>query len=276
MATSETARPDRAVGELGVTWPRITVVTCSYNQGKFLEETLLSVINQRYPNLEYIVVDGGSTDNSVEIIRKYESHLTWWVSERDSGQSDALAKGFEKASGEILCWLCSDDLLEQGALVEVGRFFADHDDADVVYGDTIFIDESGTITRRYKTFPFSSWLMLNTANYVPQPSTFWRRRIYERVGGLDRSLHMWLDQDLWLRFAETTELHHVRRYWSRLRQYPEIKTLNPAWKDITHAERRRIETRYLGERADSIRLATRALAKGIRVALKIARGCYWA
>jgi glycosyltransferase involved in cell wall biosynthesis len=254
-------------------YPKITIVTCSYNQGKFLEEAILSVLDQGYPNLEYIVIDGGSTDNSVEIIRRHEKYLAYWVSEPDSGQTDALIKGFDRATGEIHGWLCSDDLFEKGALQEVGEFFSRNTSVDAVFGDTIFINDKGTVTRRYKTLPFSRWLLLNTANYVPAPSMFWRSRIYEKVGGFNRSLHMGMDPDLWLRFSETGRIAHVRKYWSRMRFYPEIKSLT--MKPQMHAEHRKLEIRYLGERSEPVRLATRALAKAVRIGYKLCLGCYW-
>lgn len=254
-------------------YPKISIVTCSYNQGRFLEATILSVINQQYPNLEYIVIDGGSTDNSVEIIRRYEKHLAYWVSERDQGQSDALIKGFERSTGDVLGWLCSDDVLENGALLEAGEYFARNSDADVVFGDTIFIDADGNITRYYKTLPFRPWIMLNTANYIPQPSTFWRRELYFRVGGLDRSIHVSMDPDLWMRFARVTRLHHVRRYWSRMRFYPEIKSL--ALKDQNIAAHRRLEDIYIGPRSAARRATVRAAAKVTRIVWRLSLGCYW-
>jgi glycosyltransferase involved in cell wall biosynthesis len=254
-------------------YPKITIVTCSYNQGRFLEATIRSVIDQGYPGLEYIIMDGGSQDNSVEIIRKYEKHLTYWVSERDDGQSDALAKGFERSTGDILGWLCSDDLLEKGALLEVGQYFMENRSADVVFGDTIFIDAAGSVFRRYKTLPFQRWLMLNTYNYIPQPSTFWRRELYFRVGGLDRSMHMGMDPDLWMRFASVSRLYHVRRYWSRMRFYPEIKSL--VLKHETRLARRRLEDTYIGKRSLVRRSVAMAAAKMVRIAWKIKLGCYW-
>jgi glycosyltransferase involved in cell wall biosynthesis len=253
--------------------PKITVVTCSYNQGPFLEETIQSVINQGYPNLEYIIIDGGSKDESVEIIRKYESDLAFWVSEPDRGQGDALWKGFARATGDILCWLCSDDLLEEGALLEVGRIFADNPSFEVIYGDTIFIDKFGAVTRYYKTVPFNRWLLLNTWSYIPQPSTFWRRGLYEKVGGLNRTLEVAMDPDLWLRFSEITRLNHICRYWSRMRIYPEIMAV--ARKDENLAVHRMLENRYLGPRSERVRVATRAVAKLIRIGFRLCFGCFW-
>jgi glycosyltransferase involved in cell wall biosynthesis len=252
---------------------RITVVTCSYNQGRFLEDTVLSVVNQGYPNLEYMIFDGGSKDNSVEIIKKYEQYLAHWVSEPDEGQSDALSKGFDRATGDILCWLCSDDLLEPGTLHEVGRFFAEHPEVDVVFGDARFIDEAGVVTRQFKTFPFSSWLLLNTANYIPQPSTFWRRRIYDRVGGLDKSLHLSMDLDLWLRFGSVSLPRHIPRYWSRMRYYPQNKSMS--LKHVAQVEAERLQLRYLGKRSAPLRATSIALARLTRISRKIVAGCYW-
>lgn len=254
-------------------YPKISVVTCSYNQANFLEQAIQSVLNQGYPNLEYIIMDGNSTDNSVGIIRKYEDQLACWVSEPDEGQSDALANGFARATGDVLCWLCSDDLLEAGSLHDVGRLFAQDPALEVVFGDTIFIDAGGAVTRKYKTLPFNRWLLLNTANYIPQPSTFWSRRIYEKTGGLNRTLHMGLDPDLWLRFSETTHLRHVRRYWSRMRFYPEIKSLT--MKMQMRDEHRKLEIRYLGNRPEFVRLAMKAVARTVRVGYKALLGCYW-
>ena len=116
--------------------PKISIVTCSFNQAHFLEEAITSVLGQDYPNLEYIIIDGGSTDGSVDIIRKYSDQLYYWVSEPDRGQTHGLIKGFARATGEIQGWLCSDDLLEVGSLREVGQFFIEHPDGRVVYGDT--------------------------------------------------------------------------------------------------------------------------------------------
>src|SRR4030066_2441490 len=123
-----------------ISYPKISVITPSYNQGQFIEETIISVIGQKYPELEYIIIDGGSTDNSTAIIRKYERDLAYWISEKDSGQSEALNKGFKKASGDIVCWINSDDLLLPGSLKIVAEYFWKHPDVMFINGNTLRID----------------------------------------------------------------------------------------------------------------------------------------
>ena len=139
-------------------WPRITVVTPSFNQGRFLEETIQSVLYQDYPNLEYIVIDGGSTDGSSDIIRRYSDQLAYWVSRPDRGQTDALIQGFGRASGDVLCWLCADDVWEPGTLREVGRIFASQPETRAVYGDAAFVDAQGRRIRLFKTVGFNRWI----------------------------------------------------------------------------------------------------------------------
>src|SRR5882672_2272557 len=129
----------------GQPWPKVTIVTPSYNQGEFLEETIRSVLLQGYPNLEYIIIDGGSTDRSVEIIRRYEKWLAHWVSERDRGQSDAINKGFSRSTGDICAYLNSDDVYLPHALLSVARLFEKHPDAALLYGDCQLIDESSRV-----------------------------------------------------------------------------------------------------------------------------------
>ena len=126
-------------------WPKISIITPSYNQGEFLERTILSVIEQNYPNLEYIIIDGGSTDGSVDIIQKYADKLAYWISEKDNGQTHAINKGFKKATGEIVAWLNSDDELCEGALMAVASVFMEHDEADFVFGNQYSIDSNGKI-----------------------------------------------------------------------------------------------------------------------------------
>lgn len=254
-------------------WPKITVVTPSYNQARFLEATLRSVHNQGYPNLEHIVIDGGSTDASVEIIRKFEEHLAYWVSEPDRGQTDALIKGFSRATGEILAWLNSDDLYEPRTLWEVAEFFTRRPEVQFVYGDALWIDTQGKILKPKKEIPFNRFIWLYDYNYIPQPSAFWRRELYETVGGLDPRFDLAMDADLWIRFAERTRPVHVRRVWSRMRLYPEQK--NQRLRAKSDEEDQVIRERYLGKEPFSCRRLKKAVAKGLRVGWKLVTGCYW-
>lgn len=253
--------------------PSISVVTCSLNQARFIEDTLKSVIGQNYPRLEYIVIDGGSVDGSLEIIRRYENHLAYWESEKDNGQAYALAKGFSRATGDILCWLCSDDVLEDGALLEVGTLFAKNPDLMVVYGDTRFIDENNRVTRNYKTFPFNRWIFLNNGQINPQPSTFWRREIYQAVGGVNPESGVLPDGELFLRFSERTKLRYVRRHWSRMRIYPGIISIARRSEAIERLEV--LREGYYGKRSRPVSVLARAAAKLARISFRLANGCYW-
>src|SRR5690242_10507015 len=155
-----------------VNLPKFSVVIPSYNQGQFLEETILSVINQGYPNLELFVVDGGSKDNSVDVIKKYESHITWWVSEKDKGQSDAINKGFSRVTGDIATWLCSDDLFTEGALKRVAELFSTlPDDIGVVYGGTILFGENFP-TKNEFGYENAGVERFISGQAFPQPSSF--------------------------------------------------------------------------------------------------------
>ena len=211
-------------------YPTISIVTCSYQQARFLEATMRSVMGQDYPALDYIVMDGGSKDGSREIIERHAGALSYWVSEPDEGQTDALIKGFKRAQGEVLGWLCSDDLLLPGALEAVGTFFRDHPEVDAVYGDALWIDAEGQPLRAKREMGFNRFVYLHDHNYIPQPSMFWRRSLYEAVGGLDTRFNLAMDSDLWDRFAARTKIAHMPRYLSCMRYYPEQKTrhLRPA------------------------------------------------
>lgn len=256
-----------------MTLPKISIVTPSYNQARFLEATLQSVARQGYPSLEHIVVDGGSTDGSVDILRRYEHSLTYWVSEPDRGQTDALIKGFAQASGEILCWLNSDDVFEPRTLHEVAEFFEARPRAQVVYGDSTWTDIDGNPIKPKKEHGFIRYVWLYDHNFIPQPSTFWRRELYQAVGGLDSGFDLAMDADLWIRFAERARLHHVRRPWSRMRLYPEQK--NQRLRDKSDQEDLIIRQRYTGVEVQSVRTAKSFMAKSLRVALKALAGCYW-
>jgi glycosyltransferase involved in cell wall biosynthesis len=181
--------------------PRITIVTPSFNHGHFLEETICSVLDQRYPELEYIIVDGGSTDNSVSIIEKYAKHLSWWVSEKDSGQSHALNKGFARAAGDIANWLCSDDCLKPDSLKRVGELFLQEPALDVVSGKTEMVYQGTVGVNRIDGAAQSDLADIPVSNPVRQPSCFFRRRLL-RSQALREDLHYTMDLELWASFIE--------------------------------------------------------------------------
>jgi glycosyltransferase involved in cell wall biosynthesis len=204
--------------------PRITIVTPSMNQGDFLEQTILSVLSQNYPNLEYIIIDGGSNDNSIEIINKYQRYLAYWISQKDAGQADAIAKGFAHATGDILAWLNSDDEYMPGTLDKIGGYFSQNPQTDLVYGDYFLLFPDG-LRKLKKKIDFDFSIALYAYNMITQPSAFWRRKIYDTSGGLDISLHYAMDYDLFLRMAKVGLIKHLREPLSVYRLHAKSKTV---------------------------------------------------
>ena len=181
--------------------PRVSLVTPSFNQGQFLEDAIRSVLGQNYPDLEYFVMDGGSTDGSLSIIGKYASHLSGWESVPDNGQAHAINKGWQKATGEYLWWLNSDDLLTEGSLNSAVGFLEMHPEVDLVYGDLIIIDEAGNRIGVRKGTAFDLSVFLTRSIRVPQPGALLRRKVLESTGLLNESLHHLMDFEFWLRLA---------------------------------------------------------------------------
>lgn len=209
----------------GECWPRISIVTPSYNQGKFLEGTIRSVLLQGYPNLEYIIMDGGSTDGSVEIIKKYEPWLTYWVSERDRGQSHAINQGFAHSKGEILAWLNSDDYYTPEAFRTFANTVVAYPEVMWFAGECGFL-KNGEIKQGWglNDTGIEQWYL---ANNVMQPSTFWRRDIWEQFGPLDEDLFYTMDYDLWLKFAQVQDFPlWVEKRLAVYRQHDERKSSN--------------------------------------------------
>jgi glycosyltransferase involved in cell wall biosynthesis len=206
--------------------PRISIVTPSLNQGAFLEITLRSVLDQAYPALEYIVQDGGSVDCSVEILCRHEKNLTHWESTPDRGQAHAINCGFRHATGDIMAWVNSDDLLLPGALNYVADFFNKHPEVDVVYGHRILIDEDGSEIGRW-ILPEHDEEVLHWADYIPQETLFWRRRVWTSIdGALDESFKFAMDWDLILRFQKAqAKFVRVPRFLGAFRVSSHQKTV---------------------------------------------------
>ena len=199
--TEESSAPPETVPG-GSPWPRVSIVTPSYNQGQFIEETIRSVLLQGYPNIEYIIMDGGSTDGSVEIIEKYEPWLAYWVSEKDQGQSDAINKGFARATGEVLAWLNSDDTYLPKTLQIAIYHLQQRPEWAIVYGVCKIIDSRGKVVGQFTGSEFDLRRMLRTwSSPIPQPSSFFRRVAFQNVGLLDETLHWCMDIDLWARLG---------------------------------------------------------------------------
>lgn len=180
-------------------WPKISIVTPSYNQGKFIEQTILSVINQNYPNLEYIIIDGGSTDETVSIIKKYEQHITYWVSEKDNGQSHAINKGLQKCTGDIFNWLNSDDWYEPDALFKIAIEFMNDETLEFVSGFENHIYENGDKVLYGGTFLNDTLEESIELCQVAQPSTFFKLNSIKKIGGVSNNLHYIMDGDMWLK-----------------------------------------------------------------------------
>jgi glycosyltransferase involved in cell wall biosynthesis len=203
----------------------ISIVTPSYNQARFLEETIKSVLSQDYPQLEYLIVDGGSTDGSQNLIKKYENKLAWWVSEKDRGQTDAINKGFAHARGDILAWINSDDTYEPGALTAAVAYLQDHPEVGMVYGDCNFIDETGKVIGKFHSAQTNYRLLRQGYSHIPQQTMFFRADLWKQVGPLDPSFYFAMDYDLWTRISARTEIKYVPQTWANFRLHGSGKTI---------------------------------------------------
>lgn len=239
--------------------PTISIVTPSFRQGVFIERTLLSVFDQNYPNLEYFVQDGGSQDRTVAVLEKHADRLSGWVSEKDSGQSQAINRGFAKTSGEIMGWLNSDDLLLPGALTTVADYFNRHPEVDVLYGNRLLIDENDMEIGRW-IMPGHDNAALSWVDYIPQETLFWRRRIWDKVGGqIDESFRFAMDWDLLVRFRDAgARFAHIPRFMGAFRIHEHQKT-SANINDFGHQEMDRIRERLLGRIPSSKEIRNAAL-----------------
>ena len=207
--------------------PLVSIVTPSYNQAGFLRDTLRSVMGQDYPAIEYIVIDGGSDDGSVEIIREYAPNLAWWISEKDEGQADAINKGMARARGEIVAWLNSDDIYLPGAVSLAVKAFQANPEAGLVFGDAITIDADG---RPLNSLIFRDWGLIDLLAFriICQPAVFLRRWVYEKTGGLNKNYHYMLDHFLWICSARLGPIQHVPSLWAAARHHASAKNVSQA------------------------------------------------
>ncbi len=219
---------------------KFTIITPSYNQAGFIERTLESVRSQDYPQVEHLVVDGGSTDGTLEILRRQGDRIRW-VSERDRGQSDAINKGFRLATGDIVAWLNSDDTYRPGALAAVAQFWEEHPGLDMVQGDGYLVDSQDRPLRLLRPGPFDvRRLIARGVSDLVQPACFWRREVVDRVGGLEPNLHYAMDYDFFIRIGLCCQVGYLPRPLANLRVHGDCKTIS-GWDKMlveSHAVRR--------------------------------------
>jgi glycosyltransferase involved in cell wall biosynthesis len=205
----------------------VSIITPSYNQGKYLDETMRSVLEQDYPHIEYLVIDGGSTDNTVDVIRSHENKLAYWCSEKDRGQTDAINKGFARAKGQILAYINSDDTYNPGAVRQAVNYLREHPDVGVVYSDLNFIDANSRVIGKFPAAQTDLRKLRRGYVHVPQPATFFRADFWKQVGPLDSTFFFAMDYDLWVRLAAVTKLQYLPGpIWANFRMHLDAKTIN--------------------------------------------------
>lgn len=223
--------------------PLVTIVTPSFNQAPYLETTIRSVLDQDYPNIEYIVMDGGSSDGSTEILERYSDRLAYWESVKDKGQTDAINKGFSHAHGEILAWINSDDVLYPHAVREAAVFLTEHPDHGLVYGNCDFIDANGKVIGRFNARQTDYKKLTQGYVHIPQQAAFWRADLWNQVGPLDDTIYFAMDYDLWLRLANISEIKYLDlpEPWAAFRLHADAKTIaedNRCWPDMLRIHKR--------------------------------------
>ena len=240
--------------------PLVSIVTPSYNQGRFIEETILSVKNQDYPNIEHIIVDGGSTDNTLEIIKKYEgTYNMHWISEPDEGQADAINKGFKMAKGEVIGWLNSDDCyFTKGVVAEVIEFFKRNPTTHIVYGDLAIIDEFNQVVSVVGSLPFFSYRILKMLDYLPQPSMFLVQDVVHKEK-LRVNFHYVMDYEYWLRLGKKYKFSYLSKILAAFRVHEKSKSVSD--KVEMSAERNIVGNQWAGKKGNILAVLLPRLLK---------------
>ena len=205
--------------------PLVSIITPSYNQAQYLEETIRSVLGQDYQNLEYIIIDGGSNDGSPEIIQRYSDRLAYWVSETDQGQTDAINKGFARASGQILAWINSDDTYLPNTVSEAVEFLGTLPQAGLVYGDANLIDSNGEVIGKFPARQTDYTRLRRGYVHIPQQAAFFRADVWRQVGPLDPSFYFAMDYDLWVRISRSAPIYYHPRLWANFRLHGSGKSV---------------------------------------------------
>lgn len=255
--------------------PRISVITPSFNQARYLALTLRSVLDQRYPNLEYWVMDGGSRDGTVDLLRRHEAQLAGWVSEPDRGQAHAFNKGLARATGELIGWINSDDVYLNRNLAAAAEFFRTHPDVDIVFTDYLYIDAADRVLKRRREIPFDYATYLWSGDcYHANCAGFFRRRVFDRIGPLDEQLHYCMDYEFYLRAARAgLRFAHLHAYWAAYRLHDTSKSVSQL--DRMRAEGRAMLARYRPAGTSAARTAARARwYQARRLLAKLAQGSY--
>jgi len=219
----------------------VSIVTPSLNQAPFLEETIRSVLEQNYPEIEYFIIDGGSTDGSQEIIQRYTHRLAGWVSEPDKGQTDAINKGFARATGDVLAWLNSDDTYEPGAVRQAMDLLGQHPQISMIYGDCNYIDETGRVIGRFRAAQTDYRRLRQGYVHIPQQASFFRADLVRQVGQLDPTFYFAMDYDLWVRLAKIAPPLYVPYLWANFRLHRDAKTITAddrCWPEMLRVHQR--------------------------------------
>ena len=205
--------------------PLVSIITPSFNQAQFLEQTIQSVLGQDYPQIEYIIVDGGSTDGSVDMIKKYEGRLAWWISEQDQGQTDAINKGFAHSKGEVLAWINSDDTYNPRAVGQAVKYLIENPDVAMVYADCNFINEAGQVIGKFNSKQTDYRRLREGYVHIPQQTMFFRAKYWQELGPLDPSFYFAMDYDLWTRIASKAPIKYLAgQTWANFRIHDLGKT----------------------------------------------------